>query len=301
MKRYRTLVHALPAVALVFLVGCAEEKTTEETSEEVPEVSVDEANDNAVTSSLLKLDSEIFSLPSPVQTALLLEKNDIAFKEQLLNDISNQERYINLFKKALNMGVYGADLAYLSNFSNAQMKLDYFKVVDELAGDLDIRNNIDQSIIDRFAANIDNPDSLYALNARLFKAADQYLKQNDDNDIASLILAGGWIEALYLSVDAARTNEALRNRIAEQGIAARSLVNLLSKSEDPQTLELASKLALLASDFKGVEYEYEYVKPITDPSERVTYLNSKSRVEMSDQQLEILTDRVADIRQYIIE
>jgi hypothetical protein len=301
MKRYRTLVLALPAAAMVFLVGCADEKTTEESSEEVPEVSVDEANDNAVTSSLLKLDSEIFSLPSPVQTALLLEKNDIAFKEELLNSIANEERYINLFKKALNMGVYGADLAYLSNFNNAQMKLDYFKVVDNLAGDLDIRNNIDQSIIDRFAANIDNPDSLYALNARLFKAADQYLKQNDDNDIASLILAGGWIEALYLSVDAARNNDALRNRIAEQGIAARSLVNLLSRSEDPQTLELASKLALLASDFKGVEYEYEYVKPITDPSERVTYLNSKSRVGMSDKQLDILADRVADIRQYIIE
>ncbi len=285
----------------LLLFSCADEKTSDEKNDEPQEVSVQEANENAVTPNVLKIESEIFSLPSPVQTALLLEKNEVDFDEALLNPISNEELYINQFKKSLNMGVYGADLAYLSNYNNAQLKLDYFKVVDQLAGDLNIRGNIDQSIIDRFAANIDNQDSLYALNARLFQAADRYLKETEDTQIASLILAGGWVEALYLAVKAADENPDLRKRIGEQGIAARSLVNLLSKIEDPETLKLASKLAQLASDFKDVEYQYEYVKPITDASERVTYLNSKSDVELSDKQLAIINDRIAEIRQFIIQ
>lgn len=285
----------------LLLFSCADEKTAEEKAEEPQEVSVQEANENAVTPNVLKIESEIFSLPSPVQTALLLEKNEVAFNEALLNPIGNEDQYINQFKKSLNMGVYGANLAYLSNYNNTQLKLDYFKVVDQLAGDLNIRGNIDQSIIDRFAASIDNQDSLYALNAQLFQAADRYLKETDDTQIASLILAGGWIEALYLAVNAADENPELRKRIGEQGIAARSLVNLLSKIEDPETLKLASKLAQLASDFKGLEYQYEYVKPITDASERITYLNSKSDVELSDKQLAIIKARVADIRDFIIQ
>lgn len=300
MKRSGT-IHLVWPVFSLLLFSCADEKKADEKSEEPQEVSVQEANENAVTPNVLKIESEIFSLPSPVQTAMLLEKNEVAFDESLLNPIANEELYINQFKKSLNMGVYGADLAYLSNYANAQLKLDYFKVVDQMAGDLNIRGNIDQSIIDRFAANIDNQDSLYALNAQLFQAADRYLKETDDTQIASLILAGGWIEALYLAVNAADENPDLRKRIGEQGIAARSLVNLLSKIEHPETLKLASKLAQLASDFKGVEYEYEYVKPITDASERVTYLNSKSDVDLSDEQLATIKDRVADIRQFIIQ
>lgn len=300
MKRSGTFHLVWPVFSLL-LFSCADEKTSDEKNDEPQEVSVQEANENAVTPNVLKIESEIFSLPSPVQTALLLEKNEVDFDEALLNPISNEELYINQFKKSLNMGVYGADLAYLSNYNNAQLKLDYFKVVDQLAGDLNIRGNIDQSIIDRFAANIDNQDSLYALNARLFQAADRYLKETEDTQIASLILAGGWVEALYLAVKAADENPDLRKRIGEQGIAARSLVNLLSKIEDPETLKLASKLAQLASDFKDVEYQYEYVKPITDASERVTYLNSKSDVELSDKQLAIINDRIAEIRQFIIQ
>lgn len=301
MKRtIHPLLATTAALALLF-ASCGDEPKSSNADDLTEEVSVEEANENAVTSKLVKLDSEIFSLPSPVQTAVLLSKSEVAYNEDLLNSVEKKTNYLSQSAQALNLGVYGADLAYLSNYNNAQLKLDYFKVVEELATELNIRNNIDQSLIDRFASNIDNRDSLYTLNANLFKAADQYLKQNDEEDVAALVLTGGWIEALHLSMEAAETNESMRNRVGEQGTAVRSIVNLLKKSEEASTLELASKMAALADEFEGLKISYTYVKPIPDASQRVTYLNSKSKVEISDEQLAKIAMQVNEIRQMIIQ
>lgn len=288
------------ALAALLMAGCAEpeQKQQEETT---PEVSVEEANDNAVTSKLLKIDSQIFSLPSPIQTAMILRKNEIVYDETLLNSTENNERYINQFQQALNMGVYGADLAYLSNFNNSQLKLDYFKTVEEMAEKLDLRRSIDQSIIDRFAANIENRDSLYMLNAELFKAADQYLKENSDNEMAALILAGGWVEAMHLTIDAAFQVPELRSRIGEQGMAVSSLIRLLEGNGSPQAEDMKNMLLALADEFNGMTASYEYVKPITDATEKVTYLNSKSTVEVSDEQLKAVQEKINDIRQFITQ
>ena len=301
MKR---TIHPLLATIAVFgllFASCGDTPKDTNVEDLTEEVSVEEANENAVTSKLVKLDSEIFSLPSPVQTAVLLSKSEIPYNDALLNPVAKVTSYMNQSSQALNLGVYGSDLAYLSNYNNAQLKLDYFKVVEDLATDLNIRNNIDQSLIDRFASNIDSRDSLYKLNANLFKAADQYLKQNDEEEVAALVLSGGWIEALHLSMQAAESNDAMRNRIGEQGTAVRSIVNLLKRSTEPSTLELAAKMAALAELFEGLNMTYTFVKPIPDASQRVSYLNSKSKVELSDEQLAMIVVQVDAIRNMIIQ
>lgn len=287
--------------AAVLLACGGSEKPQQEEPEQIEEVSLEEANENGLGQSLLKIDKEIFSLPSPVQTAILLKKNTIEYNESLLNDPEAAKRYINQFQKSLNMGVYGADLAYLSNFNNTQSKLDYFKVVEQMVNELDIRSHIDQSLIDRFAKNIDVPDSLYVLNAELFNAADRYLKENNEADVAALILTGGWVESMHLTLGSAELNEDLRNRVGEQVGAARSLAKLLSNLDSDLSAELLQRMKGLVDEFDDVQYNYTYVKPITDASERVTYLNSRSSVDMTDDQLEAIRSKVEEVRAFIIQ
>lgn len=287
--------------AAVLLACGGSEKPQQEEPEQIEEVSLEEANENGLGQSLLKIDKEIFSLPSPVQTAILLKKNTIEYNESLLNDPEAAKRYINQFQKSLNMGVYGADLAYLSNFNNTQSKLDYFKVVEQMVNELDIRSHIDQSLIDRFAKNIDVPDSLYVLNAELFNAADRYLKENNEADVAALILTGGWVESMHLTLGSAELNEDLRNRVGEQVGAARSLAKLLSNLDSDLSAELLQRMKGLVDEFDALQYNYTYVKPITDASERVTYLNSRSSVDMTDDQLEAIRSKVEEVRAFIIQ
>jgi hypothetical protein len=142
---------------------------------------------------------------------------------------------------------------------------------------------------------------LYKLNADLFKAGDKYLKQNGEDEVATLILAGGWIEALYLALDAAAQDETFQSRIGEQGFAVNSLVNLLRRHDSPQTIELANKMESLSSKFEGLVIEYTYMKPITDATEKVTYLNSKSKVQISDEQLAEIAKQVTEIRNFITQ
>jgi len=297
MKQVYTLTRAVGALLLTIaiLVSCVDES---ETAEQNP-VPVIDPDAEGLAGNIVKYEGEIFSIPSPVQTAILIKNSGIEYNEELLNDVDNTDKYINQFQKAMNMGVYGADLAYLSNFNNTRMSIDYFNAIEELADDLGIKNNIDVGILIRFNKNIEIQDSLYSLNAELYQEANRYLQDNERNDVASLILAGGWIEALHISIDAAYDDEQIRTRVGEQRSALVSLVALLGKFEDTQVVQVRDGLMELVTVYKEMETSYTYVKPITDADDRTTYLNSKSQVDILDEHLARLKESVDAIRNTI--
>jgi hypothetical protein len=291
--------HLFVVLITLCWLGCVESPSSDDKNDQGEDISVN--GDNAATGSIIKLEGEIFSIPSPVQTAILVRKSNLPYNEELLNPNSNEQKYVNRFQKALNLGVYGADLAYLSNFNNSQLKLNYFKTVEQLSSDLNIREHINQDLLDRFASNVDNPDSLHVLNAELFRSADRYLKESQENEIASLILVGGWVEGMHIAVKSATEMELFRKRVGEQQLSVSSMVNLLKNYDSPQVQQLRQKFIDLQSAYEGLSSSYTYVKPITDAAERVTYVNSKSSVEMSDEQLARITKEVESLRNFIIQ
>ncbi|MDG1766472.1 MAG: hypothetical protein P8H98_06735 [Flavobacteriales bacterium] len=281
------------------LVGCAEENTGNENQEAQEEIQVQ--SDNAVASNMMKLEGEIFSIPSPVQTAILFRKMKVPYQDELLNSPDAREKYTTRAAKALNLGVYGADLAYLSNYNNNQQKILYFKAIESLSNDLNIRNQIDQAVLDRFAKYVDIPDSLHAVNAELFSAGDRYLKENKEDATATLILAGGWIEGMHIALSAAKTNMALMSRIGEQQSAINSIIALLNKMDDPMKDTLLPQFEELKAVYQELEMTYNFVKPITDTKEKVTYLNSKSEVKMTEEQFAAIQSKVQEIRNIITQ
>lgn len=281
------------------LVGCAEEKSGDEHQEAQEEIQVQ--NDNAVASNMMKLDGEIFSIPSPVQTAILFRRMKVPYQDELLNAPDEREKYTTRSAKALNLGVYGADLAYLSNYNNNQQKILYFKAIESLSNDLNIRNQIDQAVLDKFAKYVDIPDSLHAVNAELFSAGDRYLKENKEDATATLILAGGWIEGMHIALSAAKTNPALMSRVGEQQSAINSILALLERIEDPMKDTLIPQFEALKEVYSDLEMTYTFVKPITDTKEKVTYLNSKSEVKMTEEQFAAIQNAIQEIRTTIIQ
>ena len=297
MKQVYTLTRAFGVLFLTIaiLVSCVDES---ETTDQSP-VPVIDPDAEGLTGNIVKYEGEIFSIPSPVQTAILIKKSGIEYNAELLNDVGNSDKYINQFQKAMNMCVYGADLAYLSNFNNTRMSIEYFNAIEELADDLGIKNNIDVGILIRFNKNIEIQDSLYSLNAELYQEANRYLQDNERNDVASLILAGGWIEALHIIIDAAYDDTEIRTRVGEQRSALISLVALLGKFEDTRVTQVRDGLMELVTVYKEMEMSYTYAKPITDADARTTYLNSKTQVDVLDEHLVQLKESVNAIRNTI--
>lgn len=284
------------AVLTVFLLSsCAEQSSTGEGDATTPD-------STAVTDKgLLKFQGEIFSIPSPVQTAIMMQQSNVAFDKNVLNSSDNVDKYATENKKALNLGIYGADLAYLSNFKDPALSQKYFEVMGKLAEGLDILENIDQNLLQRFVENMNKRDSLLALNADFYKEGDRYLKKNERHQVAALILLGGWIEALHIACNVAAENPAVRSKVGEQRSALNGLIRVLQHFSDEESLKIAASLTELSGLMQPLESTYTYNKPITDQHTKTTYLTSKTSVVVTDEQLTDITEKVEEIRNTIIQ
>lgn len=297
MKNIRTttlLFGVMSAFLILVNTGCQENP-----SSPVHPVSIDTSG--VSSSGTMRFDGEIISIPSPVLVAAVLQKNNIQFKQELLNSLQSKNKYINEAKKALNLGVYGCDLAYLSNYNLGQINVDYFDAVASLASDLEILDKIDKRVISNFQSHLSQRDSLLALNAEFFRAADLYLKSSERSHLSGFILIGGWIESLHLAIDAAPQNEDLRKRLAEQKYSAPSIRNLAAKLNDPAFVNVKSALDKLCATLDGLESTYIYRQPINDQREKKTYLRSQTSVKLADDKLNVLKEQVAEVRNLIVE
>lgn len=252
-------------------------------------------------SGAMRYEGEMISVPSPVQIANLIQKNNIPYKMELVNAIENKNKYLNEAKKAMNLGVYGADLAYIANYNLGQINNDYFDALANISSDLNILGNIDKRVVSKLSSNLNNRDSILALNTEFFRLADRYLKSNQRPNIGSYVLIGGWIESLHLAADAGKENEELRKRLGEQKYSAESIINLTAKLDDPTFVSIKTDLLKLCEALKSLESTYNYRQPINDQREKITYLRSQSSVKIDMDEMTKIVELIETVRKAIIE
>ncbi len=281
------------------LVACTDESVVDDsdTTRSEPE------QDDAEGSKTLNVDGRVFSVPSPAQTAIMLKSLGKGYNKALIVDPAATAQMATKEEKALLMGMYGADLAYSVAFQDGQTGLRMFKAIEGVASDLSLSNAIDKSLVNRFMSNMENDDSLLVLSGVAFRAADQYLKENDRNDISSLVLAGGWIETLNisLSVYAAEPDAKLASRIAEQRSALSNLVAIMSSSSSNEKVaDVLAGMNELNSLFKAIPVEYSFEKPVTDVENKTTFINSTTKVNLEGDGLQSITEKVEALRTRIL-
>ena len=248
------------------------------------------------------LDRQPSELPSPIQTALLIKKSGYSYSKEILNSATNYSRYDTKYKKALNLGIYGADLGYISLYDQTQDAISYLASVEKLASDIGISDMFNETLLKRFQANMGNHDSLLSMVSDAFRKSDAYFKDNRQGDVSALVLVGGWIESLYFATKANSQNnqkEVVR-RIAEQKISVQNLIKMLSGYDGkPDYSDLIKKLTDLSNVFENVEFVYNYVPPTTDEKNKTTNVNSTSDVKITPEQLKDISDKIAAIRNQI--
>ncbi len=254
-------------------------------------------------SQMLNINGEIFSIPSPIQTAMLLRKASANYNLSILNNPDNASKYSTRYQKSLNLGVYGADLGYITLYDKTQDAITYLQSVKKLADDIGITGAFDKETLEAFQRNIGNQDSMLTLVATAYRASDGYLKNNERNDVSALILTGGWIETLHFACDVYSTtkNEDVKRRIAEQKNSLTSLIKMLGQfGSDTDITNLANGLTDLALMYENIESKYVFEKPITDEARQVTTITSKTEIKITDEQVISITKKLAEIRKQII-
>ena len=254
--------------------------------------------------SIFLIGDQIFSIPSPVQTAFLIKDVGVLFNSDYVNPADNAMNYSSNFSKALNLGVYGADLGYLTIYEQTDGALRYLKSVRGISKELGLEGAFDEKLADRFSSNIGNQDSMLVFVSGAYRNSDNYLKDNDKNDVAALVLAGGWIESIYIASDAAisSNNSLLIERLGDQKKPLASLIAMLGQyNTDTDYEDLINELEDLYSIFEEIKYTYEYIPSSTDESKKVTTIKSKHTVEIANGDLEAIIEKIKSIRTEIVE
>ena len=150
--KLETLTSTLCIVCVVFLLSACNTGGSKGT-----EVKVDSADlEQDIFSDISNAKQIFYSLPSPLESAILIKSAGASYNEKFLNPTNNVSKYTSNKSMALNLGVYITDLSYASMFDQAQTTIKYMDVSKKMADGLGITDGIDQSTIDRLEENINN-------------------------------------------------------------------------------------------------------------------------------------------------
>lgn len=254
-------------------------------------------------SQLLRVGGRVFSVPSPVQTAIAIRKagsvyqRDAALKPEMGRSLTGRT------EQALALGMYGADLAYATVHGDGQRSLATLQTIEQLSSKLELGNAFDKALLERFKNNMANEDSLLRLSGTAFRAADAYLKTNERDEVSTLVLAGGWLEALHLSLadPKASSTQAIMDRVGEQRTTLDGLLQLLGDNNaDARIAGLVAGLKELRTEFDAVNSTYTFQEPVTDRAAKTTYINSTSAITIAPERLAAIAAKVAAIRSTLL-
>lgn len=265
-------------------------------------------NDTAASANVekdTKAQNIFYSIPSPIETTSLLKGAGAKYNASYLNPIENVSKYSTAASRALNLGVYGSDLSFTSIFDQTQESMLYLRCTNKLATSLGISGAFDEATTSRIEANLENRDSLLTIISDSYWNADSYLKENGQPGVSALIIAGGWLEGLYIATQIANAtkNDDIATRIGEQKLSLDNLVALLDtyKTSNDGVNTTLNQLKELKQIYDGIEVKTAETEVSTDKKEGVTTIDNKSSYKLTPEQLKAITDKAAQIRNKIIQ
>lgn len=236
-------------MAALLLASCGGEQPRQDTLN-VPAVDSTAALRAARTKNIFH------NIPAPMETAALLKKAGAGYDKDILNDVKHVNNYTSASKQALNLGIYGADLSYASVYNNTQESMLYTSCAQQLSKKLGVDNAFNEQVVSRLEQNRNDRDSLLSIISETYWQVDGYLKENQRDNISALMIAGGWIEGLYIASEIASKHDTpeLRQRIAEQKLPLVDLLELVKtySPDDPAVSSVQADLEKLTELFKDV-------------------------------------------------
>lgn len=247
----------------------------------------------------------IESIPSPLEISFLIKETGGKYNKDMLNPVEHLSNYNTNFKRAINLGVYGTDLGYANIYNQNQDALYYLNCIRDLADQLNIGQFFDFQTIRKLASNSNNLDSLLLATTTNFERINSSLQDQKRANLSLLILTGGWLEALHitLQVNLMGENEMLKERIGEQKIILSQILKLLEYyQKDMNFVQLNNDLRELNRHFEGVIITYTDEEPTVEEVDGILMVVSKTKsvVQISPETLDAITNKTIEIRKKII-
>jgi hypothetical protein len=282
----------ISAFAIFILISCGGQDQREQDQREQDQREQEQSEQDKEEQENMEMEGQTetkarridYPIPTPVEVTTMLNDAGASYISGLPNPVENADSYITEASKALNLGVYGTDLSYACTYNNAQQINLYLEKFHKLTEDLGVKSLVNKKLVQRVEQNISNLDSMHAIISNSYYDTFDYLNENDKGDVSVLVLAGGWIEGLYISTQLAKSaidKEEMLRGITEQKSSFKELLTLtLAYKEKNEAIEEIYRDLILLEDI----------------------FNSMTAGEpISEENLNVLSEKIEIIRNEIIQ
>jgi hypothetical protein len=221
-----------------------------------------------------------YPIPTSFELTELIYEAGAPYILSLSNEPGNADNYITQKDKALNLGIYGADLCYASTYMMKQGTMLYLEASKTLLDEMGIATPFNEDYAQRVESNLDDRDSLIMIVGDSFYDTWDYLVENQQDVLARLVVCGSWIEGIYISANiaqSAKNPEEIMEVLAKQKNSLDKIVAILEPVKDTDDVAVV---------FKGLFDLQNIYEDVGDV--------------MTEEQLEKVTTRVATLREAII-
>ncbi|MFO7658780.1 MAG: hypothetical protein R6W78_17095 [Bacteroidales bacterium] len=303
------IITILSVICIFFLTDCASDKSKQKQKDVAVE---DFLSEDDIFDDINKAKKIFYSLPSPLETAMLIKSAGAEYAEHLLNPVSNAGNYTSNKSLAVNLGIYTTDLSFASLFDQAQTSIKYMEAARKMAEGLDITDAIDNETIKRLEDNLNNRDVIMDIISETFLNSSSYLKENDRPAVATIVLIGGWIEGLYIATQLVEDNNIQGNklvdRIAEQKLSFKIVLRMLAENQKDQTgtenkdiTELIADINALKNVFDKIKVETSEIKVEPDATTNVATLRSQTKITITPEVFKELRSVVENLRTNFVQ
>jgi hypothetical protein len=298
---------------LVFLIGALPACKSDKSKGKGKEVRLEDfISGEDIFDDIDKAKKIFYSLPSPLETAMLIKSAGAEYNEMLLNPLGNVDKYTTNKSMALNLGIYTTDLSFCSLFDQTQTSLNYMDATRKLALSMDIKDAIDEETMTRLEDNLNNRDVVMDIISETFLNSSSYLKENERQAVAAIVLVGGWIEGLYLATqlvgDKPIEGNKLVNRIAEQKLSFSIVDRMLEDNrvnekgaENLDIINLTNELQGLRTAYDKIIVQTSAIKVESNEQTKVSTLKSQTKITVTPEAFAELQNAVNLLRTNFIQ
>jgi hypothetical protein len=269
-------------------------------------------SDDQIFDDIDKAKKIMYSLPSPLETAMIIKSAGAEYDQELLNALGNVNNYTTNKALALNLGVYTTDLSFASLFEQTQTSIDYMNAAKAMAEGLDISDVIDEENMKKLEENLNNRDVVMDIISETFLNSSADLKESQRQDVAAIVLVGGWIEGLYIASeligDKSIENNKLADRVLEQKLSFTIVQRLLDDNKVKASGEANADISDLIASLGGLKAAFDKVivetsKPVVEGQNEagVSQIASKTTVSAEPEDFKVLQAEIKKLRNSFIQ
>jgi hypothetical protein len=186
-----------------------------------------------------EVEEYIYPLPSAFEVTDMLNEIEASYIFDIANDPENTGRYFTEKNRAINLGIYIADLAYATTYNQTSEVQDYFRATEQLTRELDLTAAFTDDLPEQISDNINNKEKLIDIVTNVFQNAYSFLNKQGRTELSYLVLAGTVYEGLYLTTHISENtfqNPRLIETILFQKQHIRELGEMMEEYKDSELL-----------------------------------------------------------------